>query len=140
MHETQSPAPSLPRKLLAGIMIAMGILHFTHAETFASIMPDYLPWHLPLVYASGVFELALGVALLIERTRVLAAWGLIALFVAVFPANLNMALHPDLPIAGLPAGFPPLPPLALWLRLPLQLLLIAWAARYRLPDHRPHRA
>jgi uncharacterized membrane protein len=112
-------------------MVMMGILHFTHAATFASIMPAYLPWHLELVYLSGVFELGLGLALLFERTRRLAAWGLIALFVAVFPANINMALHPDLPIAGLPPGLPTPPPLALWLRLPLQFALIAWAARYR---------
>ncbi|MFT3927358.1 MAG: DoxX family protein [Myxococcales bacterium] len=133
MNETLSPSPTLPRKILAGIMVMMGILHFTHGETFASIMPDYLPWHLPLVYLSGVFEAGLGVALLFERTRVLAAWGLIALFIAVFPANVNMALHPDLEIAGLSPDLPHPPAIALWLRLPLQLALIWWAAQYRKP-------
>jgi len=133
MNETPNPALSLGRKILAGAMVMMGILHFTHADTFASIMPAYLPWHLPLVYLSGVIEAALGIALLFERTRVLAAWALIALFIAVFPANINMALHPELKIAGLPPDLPQPPAIALWLRLPLQLGLIWWAARYRRP-------
>lgn len=133
MHETVSPKPSLPRTILAGIMVAMGVLHFTHGETFASVMPDYLPWHLPLVYLSGVIEIALGLGLLSERTRSLAAWGLIALFIAVFPANINMALNPDMPIAGLPPDLPHPPAIALWLRLPLQFVLIWWAAQYRKP-------
>jgi uncharacterized membrane protein len=133
MPETVRPKPSVPRLILAGIMLMMGTLHFTHGETFASVMPDYLPWHLPLVYLSGVIEAGLGIALLIEPTRPLAAWGLIALFVAVFPANVHMALHPDLEIAGLPESWPHPPAAALWLRLPLQIALIWWAAQYRKP-------
>ena len=133
MHETDTTKPSFPRLILAGIMITMGILHFTHGETFASVMPDYLPWHLELVYLSGVFEAALGIGLLFEPTRRLAAWGLIALFVAVYPANINMALHPDLTVAGLPESFSHPPAIALWLRLPLQFAFIWWAARYRGP-------
>jgi uncharacterized membrane protein len=133
MRETVSHRVSVPRILLAAIMVTMGILHFTHGATFASIMPEYIPWHLPLVYLSGVIEAALGVALLFERTRSFAAWGLIALFIAVFPANINMALNPDLEIAGLPPGMPQPPAIALWLRLPLQFVLIWWAARYRHP-------
>jgi uncharacterized membrane protein len=133
MTETRVHKPSPGRIALAVIMMAMGVLHFTHGATFASIMPDYLPWHLPLVYLSGVFEFALGVGLLVERTRSLSAWGLIALFVAVYPANIHMALHPELPIAGLPADMPHPPALALWLRLPLQFVFIWWAAKYRNP-------
>jgi uncharacterized membrane protein len=125
-----APRPGLFRLALAALMIMMGILHFPLADTFASIVPEYLPWHLPLVYLSGVIEIALGIGLLFERTRMFAAWGLIALLIAVFPANINMALHPDLEIAGLPAGLPKPPALALWLRLPLQFALIWWAARY----------
>src|SRR4051794_9917801 len=102
MSETLPVRPSLPRMALAGVMMLMGILHFTHGATFASIMPDYLPWHLPLVYVSGVLEFGLGIALLSERTRSLAAWGLIALFIAVYPANIHMAMHPELTIAGVP--------------------------------------
>jgi uncharacterized membrane protein len=133
MHETVRPKPSLGRMILAGVMVTMGILHFTHGETFASIMPEYLPWHLPLVYLSGVIEAGLGIALLFEFTRPWSAWGLIALYIAVFPANIHMALNPDLEIAGLPDGMPNPPAIALWLRLPLQLALIWWAAQYRKP-------
>lgn len=113
---------------LAVVMIAAGILHFTHDEIFVSMVPDYLPRPLALVYLSGIAEAALGALLLVERTRRLAAWGLIALFIAVFPANLHWALHPDLQIAGAPDFKPGA--VALWLRLPLQLVLIGWAWLY----------
>lgn len=126
----ETPLRVAGRYLLAGLMVMMGVLHFTHTESFASIMPAYLPWHVPLVLVSGVIEVALGALLLIERTRVRAAYGLLALFVAVFPANLNMALHPELHVLGLPAWMPQPSETALWVRLPLQLLLISWALRY----------
>ncbi|HEX6245157.1 MAG TPA: hypothetical protein VFZ61_29750, partial [Polyangiales bacterium] len=109
------------RALLAGFMTLMGVLHFTHDQVFAAVVPDYLPQPMLLVYLSGICEIALGLGLLFERTRVVAAWGLMALFVAVFPANLHMALHPDLPLAGVPSDMRP-SALALWLRLPLQLV------------------
>jgi uncharacterized membrane protein len=118
-----------PRAALSALMMTMGVLHFTHAATFASIVPDYLPAPLLLVYVSGIFELLLGAALLPEPTRPLAAWGLCALYVAVFPANVHMALHPELPLAGVPDHMRP-SPLGLWLRLPLQAVFIAWAYRY----------
>jgi uncharacterized membrane protein len=118
------------RALLSVLMLGVGALHFTHAPLFAAIVPDYLPAHLLLVYLSGVAEICLGALLFFSRTRVLAAWGLIALYVAVFPANVNMALHPDLPLPGI--AEPP-SPIALWLRLPLQLALIYWAYRYTRP-------
>jgi uncharacterized membrane protein len=124
-----------PRALLSGFMLTIGVLHFTHAPTFASIIPDYLPAPLTLVYVSGVFEILLGGALLFEPTRPLAAWGLCALYIAVFPANVHMALHPDLPIAGITEASR-LPPLALWLRLPLQLGFVLWAYRYTRPGSR----
>lgn len=110
--------------LLAAIMITAGVLHFTRPEGFARIVPDYLPWPYALVYLSGVFEIAGGLGLLIPRLRRLAAWGLIALYIAVFPANVNMAIH------QLPLGDTQPSPLLLWLRLPLQLVLIAWAYWY----------
>ncbi|HEX5661313.1 MAG TPA: hypothetical protein VFX59_29190, partial [Polyangiales bacterium] len=113
--------------VLSVVMVTIGLLHFTHTAGFASIVPDYLPYPEALVLISGVFEIGLGVALQIARTRVLAAYGLVALFIAVFPANINMALHPDQPIAGVP--FQP-SALALWARLPLQIVLILWAWRY----------
>jgi uncharacterized membrane protein len=78
-----------------------------------------MPWPLFLIYLSGFFEVAFGLLLFVPKYTRLAAWGLVALLVAVFPANLHMALNTQL--------FPGLPPLALWLRLPLQAILIAWA-------------
>lgn len=101
------------------LMTLAGILHFLIPHFYLKIMPPYLPWHLTLVYVSGVFEVLLGLLLLIPRYSTWAAWGLIALLVAVFPANLHMALHPDI--------YPDIQPLLLYLRLPLQGVLIAWA-------------
>jgi uncharacterized membrane protein len=75
----------------------------------------YLPWHLKLIYASGIAEIVLGVAVLLPQMRRMAGWGLIALLIAVFPANIHAALH----------GFRSLPSWILWARLPFQLVLIA---------------
>ena len=102
-------------------MSAMGVLHFMLPTGFLAIVPDYLPYPLALVYISGAFELGLGLALLAPPLRRWAAWGLIALFIAVFPANVNMAIH------HLPFGETPTPPALLWARLPLQLVFIYWA-------------
>lgn len=85
-------------------------------------MPPYLPWHRELVAISGVAEIVLGALLLVRRSAVLAGWGLIGLLVGVFPANLHMATHPEL--------YQSISPVALWLRLPVQGLLIAWAYWY----------
>jgi uncharacterized membrane protein len=99
--------------------ILAGLNHFRIPDFYVNIMPPYLPWHLELVYISGVCEVLLGVLLLIPRWTSAAAWGLIALLIAVFPANLHMALHTEL--------YPHVPPALLWARLPLQGVLIAWA-------------
>ena len=109
----------LSKYSLGLLFVLGGLYHFIHPELYLRMMPPYLPWHRFLVYLSGFFEVALGLLLLVPRYTRLAAWGLIALLVAVFPANVQMALNPQL--------FPELPPLALWLRLPLQALLVAWA-------------
>jgi uncharacterized membrane protein len=121
------------RPVLSVLMVTMGILHFTHGATFASIMPVWLPAHLFLVYLSGAIEITLGLMLSYAPTQVLAAWGLIGLYIAVFPANLNMALHPGLPIAGVPEWLPRPSALGLWLRLPMQAALIYWAWLYTKP-------
>lgn len=99
--------------------VLAGLYHFINPAFYLRMMPSYLPWHLFLIYLSGFFETALGLLLLVPKYTRLAAWGLIALLVAVFPANVNMALNPQL--------FPDLPPVALWLRLPLQIVFIALA-------------
>jgi uncharacterized membrane protein len=114
------------RFLAAGAMVAIGVSHFTSPGGFVKIVPAFLPAPLALVYISGFFEIAGGLGLLLERTRRLAGYGLIALYVAVFPANLNMAINDIQPAdAHIPA-------VLLWLRLPFQLVFIAaarWFAR-----------
>jgi uncharacterized membrane protein len=102
--------------------IAAGVNHFIHPAMYVAIMPPYLPWHLPLVHVSGACESALGALLLLPPTRRMAGWGLVALLIAVFPANVHMATHAAL--------YPEIPAIALWVRLPLQGLLIAWAWLY----------
>jgi uncharacterized membrane protein len=127
------------RPVLSALMVAVGVAHFANAEFFVSIMPDWVPLHRFMVYLSGAIEIGLGLALSYAPTQTRAAWGLIALYVAVFPANVHMALNPDLPLAGLPAWLPPPTPLSLWLRLPFQGLFIWWAWLYTrpLPLHEP---
>ena len=99
-----------------------GVNHFIDPDFYVGIMPPYLPWHSALVAISGVAEIALGMMLLFRRWARWAGWGLIALLLAVFPANLHMAMHTEL--------YPSISPTALWLRLPLQALLIVWAYWY----------
>jgi uncharacterized membrane protein len=117
------------RYLLAIAMMFVGVSHFANPDPFVRIVPAALPAPLALVYVSGFFEVLGGAGLLVPRVRRAAAWGLVALYVAVFPANLNMAvnhisLSPDHPI----------PESLLLLRLPLQAVLIAWAWWYTRPD------
>lgn len=109
------------RWLLAGLMTFAGVMHFASPKGFVKIVPRWLPAPRALVAVSGLFEILGGVGLLVPATQHAAAWGLIALLVAVFPANVNMALH------RLPLGNKPMPAWALWARLPLQGVLIAWA-------------
>lgn len=110
------------RVLLAIAMVTVGVLHFATPDGFVRIVPSFLPAPLALVYVSGFLEIAGGVGLLVRPVRRMAALGLIALFVAVFPANVNMAVnHISLD------GKTTLPPALLWLRLPFQGVFIAWA-------------
>lgn len=119
------------RYLLAAFYVLAGVNHFVMTEFYVKIMPPYLPWHVPLVYASGCCEAALGILVLVPGYTRVAAWGLILLLLAVFPANVHMAAHAEL--------FPNLSPLLLWLRLPLQGVLIAWAYWYAKADGVPAR-
>jgi uncharacterized membrane protein len=107
--------------ILAAIFVTAGALHFLVPTPFVQIVPPYLPWPLTLVYVSGAFEILGGCGILVPRLRRAAGWGLIALLIAVFPANLHMALG-DVQVRGLG-----LPAWALWVRLPVQGVLIAWA-------------
>ncbi|HEY1810813.1 MAG TPA: DoxX family membrane protein [Kofleriaceae bacterium] len=117
------------RWLLTIFMVGAGVNHFLAPAVYVAMVPAALPAPLLLVQISGVAEILGGLGLILLRTRRLAAWGLIALYVAVFPANLNMAWnHLDLGTQHV-AGW------LLWARLPLQLVLIAWAAWYARRDH-----
>lgn len=109
------------RRLFGPVFITTGILHFLKPRIYESIMPDWLPAHRELVYASGVAEIASGAALLHPKTRRLGGTLSVATLLAVFPANLHMALHPER-YRAIPGGRT-----ALYARLPLQLALIAWA-------------
>jgi uncharacterized membrane protein len=109
------------RVLMGAMYITAGISHFAFTRLYARIVPDYLPAHRELVLLSGIAEIAGGVGVLIPRTQRAAASGLVLLLIAVFPANLWMAQHPER--YGIPQW-------TLWLRLPLQGALIAWAWRY----------
>lgn len=101
--------------------IVAGVLHFLIPRTYEAILPEWLPAHRAMVYASGVAEIAGGAGVLHPASRRWGAWLSIATLVAVFPANLHMALNADR--YQLPGG-----EVALWARLPLQVLFIAWAA------------
>ena len=81
--------------LFAAIFIFGGMNHFRDSALYAGMIPPWLPLHLQLVYISGVAEILLGLLFLIPRFTRPAAWGLVALLIAVFPANLHMALHTE---------------------------------------------
>lgn len=116
------------RGLLAAIMILAGTSHFTMTAAYAMIVPDVLPAAELLVYISGVFEILGGIGLLIPKLRQRTAWGLIALFVAVLPANLYQAMH------GLQPPGLEMSDTMIWARLPLQLVPILWALWMTRPD------
>ena len=107
------------RWLLGLFFVLAGINHFLSPDFYVSIMPSYLPWHEELVYLSGDFEFILGALVLIPRYEVPAAWGIIALLIAVFPANIHMVMNPSL--------YPKVSPVFLWIRLPLQGVMMVWA-------------
>ena len=119
---------STPRQLALGFVFLWfavgGIAHFAAADFFLHIMPGWVPFPLPVIYVSGVIELALAAALLRPALRPSAGLALIVLIGAVSPVNINMWLHPE--------RFPEFPPLLYSLRLVLQLFLLAcvwWATR-----------
>ena len=110
--------------MFASLFLIAGVGHFASTESFVKIMPPYLPYPRELVLISGAIEIALGVLLLVPRTSRLAARGLVALLIAVFPANIYLYQHQEI----LPQ-FPYSSTLHL-LRLPLQGVLILWALAY----------
>ena len=120
---------SIPKRVLLFVMGAFyvfaGLMHFRVPDAYLPMMPPYLPWHYGLVILSGVAEVMCGIGVLIPQTRKLAAWGTIALLIAIFPANLHVALN-NVPLFGATEGAGALN----YVRLPFQLVLIAWAWWY----------
>jgi uncharacterized membrane protein len=115
--------------VMSAFYVFAGVNHFRDPGFYLPMMPPYLPWHAELVALSGVAEIGLGLALLVPAWRRLAAWGVMALLVAIFPANLHVALH-DVPIGGRAEGLG----IWNWVRLPFQLPLLVWAWWYTRPD------
>src|ERR1700677_636225 len=120
---------SVARRLTGPSFVFAGIMHFVIPKVYHRIVPPYLPARRAIVYASGVAEIAGGAGLMVPRLRRPAGWWLIATLVAVFPANLHMALHSD--------EFPDIPggAVSLWARLPFQGVFVAWVlSAMRRPD------
>jgi uncharacterized membrane protein len=104
---------------LAAFFINVGVDHFVNPEFYLSIMPPAFPLHLEAVYISGFFEVLGGLGVLIPRLRKIAGWGLVALLVAVYPANIYMAITPE--------AFPEASVALLYVRLAFQFLFFYWA-------------
>ena len=122
--------PRIPLLIIATFFIGGGIGHFAFMEFFMMAMPDYLGYHKELVIISGIFELLGAIGILIPQTQLLAGYGLIALIIAVYPANIYMAMHPEL-YADIPAKF-------LYVRLPFQFLFV-WFVWYAIGPERERR-
>jgi uncharacterized membrane protein len=118
------------RTLSAWIMglayIATGINHFWHPGFYLNIMPPYLPWHELLVLLSGIAEIVLGLMMFFPPVRKLAAWGIIAMLIVFLTVHIHMVMNPHL--------FKNVPEYILWLRIPLQFVLILWAYWYTQPN------
>ena len=110
-----------PHMRLGAFFLVAGSLHFLRPKPYFAIVPDALPHKREMVFASGVAELAGGAGVLVPGTRRLAGWWLIATLLAIFPANVNMAVNAE--------RFRVVPEPLLWVRLPLQGALIAWVWR-----------
>jgi uncharacterized membrane protein len=112
-----------PARLAGPFFVLAGVMHFVIPKTYEAIVPDYLPAHRKLVYASGVAEIAGGAGLLCSdaAARRWAGRWLIATLIAVFPANVHMAMNPDRYAAAVPGGRT-----SLLARLPFQLVFIGW--------------
>jgi uncharacterized membrane protein len=125
MAKDRTLAPRVGTTLL---FLGSGILHFTHEKFYTAIVPKSLPNPKALVQISGVAEIAGAIGILLPSTRRLAGKGLIALLIAVFPANIQMAVNSE--------RYKQFPAWALWARLPLQFAAIAmvWRASQRTTD------
>ena len=108
--------PRIPLLIIAVFFIAGGIAHFVVTDSYIAAMPAYLGYHKELIIISGVFEILGAIGILVPQTRLLAGYGLVALIIAVYPANINMALHPE--------KYTDISELFLYIRLPFQFLFM----------------
>jgi uncharacterized membrane protein len=108
---------------------AAGVMHFVAPKAYTRVVPPQFPRPIALVYLSGIAEIVLGIGVLIRRTRQQSAWGIIALLIAVFPANVHMATS-DVATDAAPDWADGITRAAMWVRLPLQGVLILWAWWY----------
>ncbi|HEY1793890.1 MAG TPA: DoxX family membrane protein [Opitutaceae bacterium] len=118
------------RLLLAVFFVGAGLNHFRVPAVYAAMIPPWLPWPDGLNLIAGACEVLGGIGVLVPRTRIAAGWGLAALLVAVFPANLHVALVGSMPGSSLSRAL-------LWLRLPFQAVLVAWVAWAAIADDAP---
>lgn len=125
------PARTALRYLLTVGMVSVGVMHFTNPAFFEAIVPPMLGDARLLVSVSGVFEVLGGLGLILPQTRRAAAWGLILLFIAVFPANIYMAVEGIQPDPNVTVE-----PWMAWARLPFQFVFIAWAYLFTRPEPR----
>jgi len=123
--ETASPM-TWSRRALAAFFTLTGTLHFIIPRSFEAIVPPWVPDKSTVVAVSGVAEIAGGLAVLHPRTRGFSRWWLLALLLAIFPANVHMAVSPE-QVKGLDLN--KIPRWALWARLPLQPLAMLWVWR-----------
>ncbi|AQL41421.1 hypothetical protein BV210_01245 [Halorientalis sp. IM1011] len=114
--------------VMGSVYVIAGVGHFLVPDLFAQIVPPQLPAATALVYLSGIAEIGLGIGVMVPRTRRVAAWGLVALLLAVFPANVYMATS-GVVIQGAPPAIAD-PGVGRWVRLPLQVVLVVWAWWY----------
>ena len=115
--------------LLAFFYVVAGINHFANPDFYRPMMPPVLPAHDLLIWVAGLAELTLGVGVLIPDTRRWAAWGIIALLIAIVPANIYIAVH-DIPLGGGSEGAGALN----WARVAFQPVLMLWAWWYTWPE------
>jgi uncharacterized membrane protein len=104
--------------LMGVIYTILGVVHFTHTGFYRPLMPKFLPAHDLLIYLSGVAEIILGIGVLFPQTRSVALWGLIAMLIVFLIVHINMLL---------PSNQLGISPWILWLRIPIQFILIYWA-------------
>jgi len=115
--------------VMAVFYLVAGHMHFFNPDFYLRIMPPWIPWHTELVYLSGLAEIIVGIGLVLPQTRVAAAWATIALLIAVYPANLYVAAE-NVPVGDASEGAGAVG----LVRLPFQLVFIAWAWWYTRDD------